>query len=89
MLAVLVFDGAEARRAPVPEFQLAARRMRSNELARFKRAPEAAAEVGGRPAAAPSSRRFLRSKEPARRTPAAAILVMSDGPPPLPDRGCS
>ena len=62
MLALLVFAGAEARPATVPEFQFAARRMRSNELALFKRAPEEAAEAGGRPAAA----RFLRSKDRAR-----------------------
>ena len=63
MLAVLALAGAAARPAAVPEIQFAACcLMRSNEPARFTRAPEEAADVGGRPAAA----RFLRSKDRAR-----------------------
>ena len=84
MLAVLVFDGAEARRARA---RVPARRPPHA----FKRAralqarPEAAAEVGGAGSGAQLAP-LPPLEGPARRTPAAAILVMSDGPPPPPDR---
>ena len=64
VLALLALAGAAARPAAVPEIQFAGCCMRSNELARFTRAPEEAAGVGGRTAAA----RFLRSKDRARRS---------------------
>ena len=50
--------------------------------------PAEGAEVGGGALASPISLRRLRSNEPWRRTPAAVILLMSEGPPPLLDRGC-